>query len=136
MAAGHTSPTLASFDTGTSGSSPVTISGGTIVLRNAGTGASGPRDYRNSAGIQNITGGTLQLGDASSGIAKNFQLTGVMPDLVITNTSAAHLATLQAQSFFSQRDHQHEQFPHHQRLPPWVDGASRQQRLLVGTAAQ
>jgi hypothetical protein len=41
-----------------------------------------------------VTGGTLQAGNAASGAAKNFQLRGVLPNLVITNTSANHTATM------------------------------------------
>ncbi|MFZ4057979.1 MAG: beta strand repeat-containing protein, partial [Ferruginibacter sp.] len=91
---GNASTTLASFDLGT-GASSENISGGTIIVRLAGSGGSGPRDYRNSGtGTQSITGGTLQLGDALSGAVKNYQLTGQLPSLVISNTSAAHNATL------------------------------------------
>jgi hypothetical protein len=92
---GHTSTTLASFDLGTSLSSVLNVSGGTIILQLAGTGASGPRDYRNAAGsgISAITGGTLQLGNAASGAAKTFFMTSVVPNLVISNASAGHTGT-------------------------------------------
>ena len=55
-----------------------------------------PIDYRNQAGggIAGLTGGTLQLGNAASGAAKAFNLRGVLPNLVITNTSANHTATM------------------------------------------
>ncbi len=97
-ATGHSSATLASFDLGTSLTSSVTISGGTIILRNAGTATSGPRDYRNNAGIQNLGGGVLQLGDASSGTHRIYVLQGSVPELVLTNTSAPHTALLAAQT--------------------------------------
>jgi lipopolysaccharide export system protein LptA len=74
----------------TSGSS-CTMSGGSIILRLANTGAS-KYDYDNSAGTRNMTGGTLQLGDASSGAAKTFVITGYFPNLLITNTSGNHTA--------------------------------------------
>lgn len=92
--AGNTSTTLAGFDLGTSLSSTISLTGGTIVVQLANTAASGPRDYRNQAGtgIAGVTGGTLQLGNASSGAAKNFTMRGVVPNLVITNTSANHTA--------------------------------------------
>ena len=97
-ATGHTSTTYASFDMGTASGTSVTISGGTIILRNAGTATSGPRDYRNNAGVQSLGGGTLQLGDASSGTHKIYVVQGSVPELVLTNTSAAHTARLAAQT--------------------------------------
>lgn len=100
---GNSTATLACFDLGTSASSTVTISGGTIIIRRASTAASGPRDYRHQAGpTANVTGGTLQLGDASSPAAvQNFALAGLMPNLVITNTTGAHTATFQTPSGFN-----------------------------------
>ena len=88
---GNGSGTLGSFDMGTSLSSSVTISGGTIINQLAATTI----DYRSQggAGSTTITGGTLQLGNAASGAAKAFAIRGVTPNLVITNTSANHTAT-------------------------------------------
>jgi uncharacterized repeat protein (TIGR01451 family) len=88
---GNTSATLGSFDLGTSVSSSVNVSGGTIVAQLAASAI----DYRNQAGngIPSVTGGTLQLGNAASGAAKSFNIRGVVPNLVITNTSANHTAT-------------------------------------------
>lgn len=93
--AGNSSTTLASFDLGTSLSSSITMSGGTIVVQLASTAVSGPRDYRNSAGagIAGVTGGTLQLGNAASGAAKAFNIGSVVPNLVVSNASAGHSAT-------------------------------------------
>ena len=61
---GNASTTLACFDLGTSLSSTVNISGGTVVHQLASTAVSGPRDYRNQAGagIPGVTGGTVQFG--------------------------------------------------------------------------
>ncbi len=89
---GNASATLGSFDLGTSVNSNITISGGTIVTQLLATAI----DYRNQAGggIAGLTGGTLQLGNAASGAAKNFNLRGVLPNLVITNTSANHTGTM------------------------------------------
>ena len=94
---GNTSTTLAGFDLGTATGSSATITGGTIVVQLANTGGSGPRDYRHQAGsatttggIAAVTGGTLQLGNAASGAAKTFTMRGVVPNLVIDNTSAGH----------------------------------------------
>ena len=91
---GNASTTLASFDLGTAIASTINISGGTIVCQLANTAVSGPRDYRSQGGLGNagITGGTLQLGNASSGTAKAFTMRGVVPNLVLTNTSANHTA--------------------------------------------
>jgi hypothetical protein len=95
---GNASTTLGSFDLGTSLSSSITMTGGTIVVQLAATGASGPRDYRNGAGggIAGITGGTLQLGNAASGAAKTFNINNVAPNLVISNASAGHIVNFQA----------------------------------------
>jgi len=93
---GNTSTTLGSFDLGTSLGSNVSMSGGTIIVQLASTAASGPRDFRNqsSTGFTGITGGTLQLGNAASGAAKAFTIGGILPNLVITNTSGNHTATM------------------------------------------
>lgn len=91
---GNASSTLASFDLGTSLTSTITISGGTIVHQLASTGST-QIDYRmqSGGGITGVTGGTLQLGNAASGAAKAFVMRGVVPNLVLTNTSANHSAS-------------------------------------------
>ncbi|MGA9995206.1 MAG: DUF4214 domain-containing protein [Pyrinomonadaceae bacterium] len=88
---GNASATLGSFDLGTSATSVVNISGGTIVVQLLATAI----DYRYDAGTgpAGLTGGTLQLGNAASGAAKAFNLRGDVPNLVIDNTSAGHSAT-------------------------------------------
>jgi phage gpG-like protein len=92
---GNASGTLGSFDLGTSLTSSISINGGTIVLQLASTGAT-QIDYRDQAGsgTLGVTGGTLQAGNAASGAAKSFILRGVLPNLVISNTSANHSATM------------------------------------------
>ncbi len=89
---GNASATLGSFDLGTSIASSIAISGGTIVTQINATAI----DYRNQAGggIAGVTGGTLQLGNAASGAAKTFNLRGVLPNVVVTNTSANHTAAM------------------------------------------
>lgn len=90
---GNTSPTLGSFDLGTSLASTISISGGTVVVQLAATAI----DYRDQAGsgIAGVTGGgTLQLGNGSSGAAKTFTLRGVLPNVLVSNTSANHTAVL------------------------------------------
>jgi hypothetical protein len=91
---GNPSTTNASFDLGTASASSTTISGGTIVLRLAASGGSGPRDYRNSAGTQNLTGGTLQLGSDSTGSASTYFISGSTPPLIVSNLSGGHTAKL------------------------------------------
>ncbi|OSZ80583.1 hypothetical protein CAP36_04850 [Chitinophagaceae bacterium IBVUCB2] len=90
--AGNTDPLLASFDLGTSVASNINISGGTIICQRAASGV----DYRNQAGTGRtaVTGGSLQLGNASSGAAQFFSINGVIPNLILTNTSANHFASL------------------------------------------
>ncbi|MBV8520399.1 MAG: DUF11 domain-containing protein [Acidobacteria bacterium] len=89
---GNASATLGSFDLGTSLSSNISLSGGTIVAQLAASAI----DYRmqSGAGPDSITGGTLQLGNAASGAAKTFNLRGIMPAINLTTTSANHNATV------------------------------------------
>jgi uncharacterized repeat protein (TIGR01451 family) len=89
---GNASATLGSFDLGTSLNSAIAISGGTIVVQINATAI----DYRNQAGggITGVTAGTLQLGNAASGAAKTFNLRGVLPNLLVSNTSAGHTGTM------------------------------------------
>jgi len=95
---GNASSNFGSFDLGTSVSSVISITGGTIICQLNSTAAT-PLDYRMQAGsgLTALTGGTLQLGNAASGAAKTFIFRGVLPlNTVITNTSAAHSLTLAA----------------------------------------
>lgn len=94
---GNTSTTLASFDLGTSTTSTINITAGTVNVILANTGGSGPRDVRGtSATSPTITGGTINLGTAASGTAKTFVVQGSIPSLVVTNTSAGHTGSLNA----------------------------------------
>lgn len=95
---GNTSTTLASFDLGTTTASSVNISGGSVTVQLAGTGGSGPRDYRNQAGtgVAGITGGTLRLGNANTAAVQTFTVNGVTPDLVIDSTGGGHTANFGA----------------------------------------
>lgn len=100
---GNASTTLGSFDLGT-GVGTTNISGGTIVVQLASTAASGPRDYRNQSGLTGtttVTGGTVQMGNAASGGAQAFSIAGVLPDLVLSNASAAHSTTFLAPAVFN-----------------------------------
>jgi uncharacterized repeat protein (TIGR01451 family) len=92
---GNATSNVASFDLGTSALSNINVSGGTVVAQLASTAAT-PIDYRMQAGAgtASITGGTLQLGNASSGAAKTFNLRGILPTTIVTNTTANHNATM------------------------------------------
>ncbi|HWU52931.1 MAG TPA: hypothetical protein VN153_08955 [Tahibacter sp.] len=96
--AGNTSTTLASYDLGTSTSSTIAISGGTVIVQLANTAASGPRDYRDQAGTgsPSVTGGTVQFGNAASGAAKAFSAAGIFPNTIVNTTSGNHSLTLLA----------------------------------------
>jgi hypothetical protein len=69
-------------------SSSFTMSGGTIVIR--GQNQVWDYDFDCSASTRSITGGTLQIGDALSGSAKRYGITGYFPNVVVTNTSGNH----------------------------------------------
>lgn len=89
------SATLACFDLGTSTSSTVAISAGTITIQLANSASATALSFRNQAGTGSpgVTGGTVYLGNANSGAAKSFVVVGVLPNVEVTNTSAAHTAT-------------------------------------------
>jgi hypothetical protein len=91
---GNPSTSLASFDLGVAATSSAAISGGTIVIQKASTAGSGPRDFRNGAGTQSLTGGTLQLGNASTGAPGTYLLSGTIPNLLVSNLSGGHTARL------------------------------------------
>ena len=86
---------LGSFDLGTAGASnpaisniasTIAISGGTIIIAKESTNAT-PIDWRNdSGGTSGITGGTLQIGNASTGAAQTFVIRGYVPGLTIDGT--------------------------------------------------
>ena len=83
---GNTSTTVASFGI-TSNTSTFIMSGGTIILlqKSSGTLATA-RDYY-VVGTPTITGGTLQVGAASTVTNFNFRLYGYAPNIVIDNTT-------------------------------------------------
>ncbi len=91
---GSTSATFAGFDLGAVGST-FTMSGGTIVIRNA-TGA--PADYVNASSVASVTGGTLQIGDAGTANAQTIRIQSARPigNLLVSNaTSQATKPTAQ-----------------------------------------
>lgn len=78
-------------------SSTFTMSSGTIVLQTGNGNASGP-DYRNVAGTVNITGGTVQFGNASTSGSTVFDVVGtsVAPNVVINATGTPTLRLVNA----------------------------------------
>ena len=100
---GNASTTLACFDLGT-GVGTTNITNGAIVIQNASTALSGPRDYRNQSGLTGttiVTGGTVQFGNAATTAAiQAFDVAGVFPNVVVTNTAANHTVTMLAPEFF------------------------------------
>jgi uncharacterized repeat protein (TIGR01451 family) len=101
---GNASTTLACFDLGT-GVGTANISAGNIVIQNASTAASGPRDYRHQSGLTgttSVTGGTVQFGNAATAAAiQAFDVAGVFPNVIVDNTTAAHTVTMLAPAVFN-----------------------------------
>lgn len=85
VAQGSTDPTFAGFDLGVVGSS-FTMSGGTIIIRNA---TSAPSDFLNAASVSNVTGGTLQIGDANTANAQSIRIQSSRPvgNLLVSNAT-------------------------------------------------
>ena len=83
---GSTDPTFAGFDLGAVGSS-FTMSGGSIVIRNA---TSDPSDFLNASAVTNVTGGTLQIGDAITSNAQTIRIQSSFPvaNLLISNATS------------------------------------------------
>ncbi len=83
---GSTDPTFAGFDLGAVGST-FTMSGGTIVIRNA---TSAPSDFLNASSVANVTGGVLQIGDANTLNAQVIRIQSLRPigNLFISNTTS------------------------------------------------
>ncbi|MBK9162588.1 MAG: hypothetical protein IPM21_01485 [Acidobacteria bacterium] len=66
--------------------------GGTVVLQASPTGCGSTNVIFDNLGAAfNSTGGTVQTGNAASGAAKTFTVTGTVYDLVTNGTSANHL---------------------------------------------
>lgn len=92
---GNTSGARASFDVQDQGdNSSFTMSGGSIIVQNANNSGSGNRDYFNDATNINITGGTLQIGNASTAATQTFFINGATPSLVIDNTVGGHTVNI------------------------------------------
>ncbi len=102
---GNVSTTLASFDLGTnSTTSVINFTAGTVNVVLASTATSGPRDVRGTGLFQpNFTGtGMINFGTAASGATPStYFISGNVPALTISTTSAVHNLSLgaAAQSF-------------------------------------
>ena len=99
---GNASSTLASFDLGQGVGPDVVMSGGTVIFRINCTGVPA-RDYRNQQGntALGITNTVLQFGDAGSGVAKTFNVEGLLPNVVVSNASAGHTVLFRPPTFFN-----------------------------------
>ncbi len=79
----------------TSTTSVISITGGTINLVQASSGAT-PLDYSISATSPTITGGTLNIGTASTATNFNFRIAGAIPTTIIDTTTNNKTASLAA----------------------------------------
>ena len=100
----NNSGTLASFDLGQGVGPDVVLSGGSVIFRNSCTGVPA-HDYRNQQGSTalGITNTVLQFGDAGSGAAKTFNVEGLLPNVVVSNLSAAHTVLFRPATYFINR---------------------------------
>jgi len=99
---GNNSTTLASFDLGQGLGPDVVMSGGSVTLRINST-AVPPRDYRNQQGssASGLTNTVVQFGDAGSGVAKTFNVEGLLPNVVVSNASAGHTVLFRPPVYFN-----------------------------------
>lgn len=79
----------------TSAASIINWTGGTLTLVQRSTGTT-QQDY-NVAPVNGLTGGTLQIGNASTATNFNFNIRGNVPSLLVDNTTNAKTAVLGAQ---------------------------------------
>ncbi len=93
---GNTSTAIAPFCIDQSGLS-FSMSGGTIIVRNEGGTGANDLGYVNLAGTTNVTGGTLQIGDASTSAGQTMQINSSAPIWNLTingaNSPTAKLLT-------------------------------------------
>ena len=83
---GSNSGTLAAFDMSYTLCTFV-MSGGSIIIRNK---TSNSKDYYNIAGTYNVTGGTIQFGDASSSNNQIFTISSLtdLPNVTVSNATS------------------------------------------------
>lgn len=86
--------TYASFDIRPIDNSSFTMTGGKIVLQHPNLSLIGPRDYSVVAVNTNITGGTLQVGNAATSGNHTFFIRGTAPDIEINNAAGPAIVQL------------------------------------------
>jgi hypothetical protein len=89
---GNPASSTGGFDL-SSASNTLSITGGSIVLNRASNAAT-PLDYRLNGGAGSISGGTLQIGNATTPASSTFRIVGLVPDLVVDNTTNTKTATI------------------------------------------
>ena len=82
--------------TSTSSSNSFAMSGGVINLVQASS-ATTPLDYRVNSPAGIISGGTLNVGTASTATNFTFRISGYAPNVVVDNTTSAKVASLSAE---------------------------------------
>jgi hypothetical protein len=70
------------------------ISGGIICIVNSNSSTGTKIDYNIITPLITISGGTLQLGNISSGAAKTFIIKSIAPNITLNNSSAGHSCSL------------------------------------------
>lgn len=93
---GNTRSNFGSFELFSAASS-FTMSGGTINLIQAATGAT-PIDWQVVSGTLAITGGTVNVGTGATATNFNFRIRGTTPNIVVDNTTNPKTATFTAQT--------------------------------------
>jgi len=89
---GNPASSTGGFDL-SSAANTVSITGGSIVLNRAST-APTPLDYRLNGGAGAVSGGTLQIGNSATPAASTFRIVGVLPNVVVDNTTSTKTAVI------------------------------------------
>jgi photosystem II stability/assembly factor-like uncharacterized protein len=76
---GSTSTTSYPFEISDHASTTFTMSGGTIVIQKEGGTGTHDLGYYNQASTNNVTGGTLQIGNASTPVNQNMKINSTVP---------------------------------------------------------
>lgn len=102
---GQTSTSFACFDMGTLtiDGNFVYLTGGDIVIQNAASATTGPRDYRNrtAAGMDIITGTNVVFGNEFTSGPSNFGAVGNLPNVIVNTVAGGHTVELLQPVVFS-----------------------------------